>query len=239
MEFLAFAFAFVAVLVGAVVQGAVGFGLALVVVPVLALVRPEALPAVVLLLAIPTAGFMVAREWRFADARGLVWILAGRLVGTLGGVGLLALIPAGFLSMLFGGLVLAAVLASLARPKIPLRNRTRLAGGVASGVMGTAGGVGGPPLALVYQERSGPEIRSTLAVAFLVGTGISLAALFFVGRLEWEHVLLALELLPGLFLGLFGTRWIAPLLDRWWLRPAVLLFAGVSGLAAMLQGFAA
>ncbi len=30
MEFLAFAFAFVAVLVGAVVQGAVGFGLALV-----------------------------------------------------------------------------------------------------------------------------------------------------------------------------------------------------------------
>ena len=66
--------------------------------------------------------------------------------------------------------------------------------------MGTAGGIGGPPLALVYQDRSGPEIRSTLAVAFLVGTGISLVALFFVGKLEWEHVLLALQLLPGLFL---------------------------------------
>ena len=124
-------------------QGAVGFGLALVV--------------VVLLLAMSTAGFMVAREWRFADARGLVWILSGRLDGALGGVGLLALIPAGFLSMLFGGLVLAAVLASLARPKIPLRNGTRLAGGVASGVMGTAGGIGGPPLALVYQEARDPR----------------------------------------------------------------------------------
>ena len=44
MELVAFTFAFVAVLVGAMVQGAVGFGLALVVVPVLALVRPEALP---------------------------------------------------------------------------------------------------------------------------------------------------------------------------------------------------
>jgi hypothetical protein len=62
MELVAFTFAFVAVLVGAMVQGAVGFGLALVVVRVLALVRPEALPAVVLLLAMPTAGFMVARE---------------------------------------------------------------------------------------------------------------------------------------------------------------------------------
>ena len=122
MKLLAFTFAFVAVLVGVVVQSALGFGLALVVVRVLALVRPEALPAVVLLLAMPTAGFMVAREWRFADARGLVWIMAGRLVGTLGGVGLLALIPAGFLSMLFGGLLLAAVVARLARLKIPLRN---------------------------------------------------------------------------------------------------------------------
>jgi len=238
MELIAFTFAFVAVLVGAVVQGAVGFGLALVVVPVLALVRPEALPAVVLLLAMPTAGFMVAREWRFADARGLVWILSGRLAGALVGVGLLALIPAGFLSMLFGGLVLATVLASLARPKIPLRNRTRLAGGVASRAMGTAGGIGGPPLALVYQDRSGPEIRSTLAVAFLVGTGISLGTLFFVGKLEWEHLLLALQLLPGLLLGLLGTRWIASVLDRWWLRPAVLVFAAISGLAAMLQGLA-
>jgi hypothetical protein len=62
MELVAFTFAFVAVLVGAMVQGAVGFGLALVVVRVLALVRPEAPPAVVLLLAMPTAGFMVARE---------------------------------------------------------------------------------------------------------------------------------------------------------------------------------
>lgn len=58
--------------------------------------------------------------------RGVWW-------GHLGGVGLLALVPAGFLSVLFGGLVLAAVLASLCSSKIPLRNRTRLAGGVASG----------------------------------------------------------------------------------------------------------
>src|ERR671916_3162527 len=70
MELVAFTFAFVAVLVGAVVQGEVGYGLALVVVPVLALVQPEALPAVVLLLAMPAAGFMVREGLRF---RGRAW----------------------------------------------------------------------------------------------------------------------------------------------------------------------
>jgi hypothetical protein len=71
----------------------------------------------------------------------------------------------------------------------------------------------------------------------LVGTGISLATLFFVGRLEWEHLLFAIHLLPGLLLGLLGTGWVASLLDRCGLRLAVLVFA-VSGLAAMLQEFA-
>jgi uncharacterized protein len=78
---------FVAVLVGAVVQGSVGFGLALVVVPVLALIRPEVLPAVVLLLTMPMATLMVVREWRSADVAGLLPILGGRVLGTLGGVG--------------------------------------------------------------------------------------------------------------------------------------------------------
>lgn len=229
---------FVAVLVGAVVQGSVGFGLALVVVPVLALVRPEALPAVVLLLTMPMAALMSVREWRSADVTGLLPILGGRVLGTLGGVGLLALVPSGFLSVLFGALVLAAVLASLLRLKVSLNVRTKFTGGVASGVMGTAGGVGGPPLALIYQDRSGPEIRSTLAVAFVAGTGLSLIALFLSGRVGAEHALLTLQLLPGMLLGLFSTRWIAPLLDASWLRPAVLLFAAASGLAVVILGLA-
>jgi uncharacterized protein len=230
--------AFVAVLVGAVVQGSVGFGLALVVVPVLALIRPEALPAVVLLLTMPMAALMSAREWRFADVTGLLPVLGGRILGTLGGVGLLTLVPSDFLSVLFGVLVLAAVLASLLRLKVSLNRRTKFAGGVASGVMGTAGGVGGPPLALVYQDRSGPEIRSTLAVAFVVGTGLSLIALFLSGRVGAEHALLTLQLLPGMLLGLFSTRWVAPMLDASWLRPAILVFAAASGLAAVILGLA-
>jgi uncharacterized protein len=130
------------------------------------------------------------------------------------------------------------VLASFLHLKVSLNVRIKFVGGVASGVMGTAGGIGGPPLALVYQGRSGPEIRSTLAVAFVVGTGLSLIALFLSGRVGVEHVLLTLQLLPGMLLGLFSTRWIASLLDASWLRPAILAFAAASGLAAVILGLA-
>ena len=64
MEFLVL---FVAVGLGAVVQGSVGFGFALVVVPALTLVYPEALPATVLLLTMPMAATMMATATPPAD----------------------------------------------------------------------------------------------------------------------------------------------------------------------------
>lgn len=92
------------------------------------------------------------------------------------------LVPDGYLSVLFGGVVLLAVLASSFSPEVNLRNRTRMVGGLASGIMGTAAWIGGPPLALIYQSRSGPQMRATLAVAFSMGTIISLSVLAIAGR---------------------------------------------------------
>jgi uncharacterized membrane protein YfcA len=229
---------FVAVGLGAVVQGSVGFGLALVVVPAMTLVSPEALPATVLLLTMPMASVMAARERHAIYAPGLVYLLSGRLLGTLGGVGLLLLVPDDYLSVLFGSLVVVAAFASSSNPKIDLSNRIRVGGGIVSGVMGTAAGIGGPPLALIYQNREGQEIRATLAVAFAMGTAISLLVLALAERVGLDHLLLALELLPALLLGLWGAGFTAKLLSGRWLRPALLLFAAVSGFAAVLLGIA-
>lgn len=190
MEYAEFLVLFVAVGLGAVVQGSVGFGLALVVVPAMTLVSPEALPATVLLLTMPMALVMAARERHAIYVPGLVYLLSGRLLGTLGGVGLLLLVPDDYLSVLFGSLVAAATLASSSNPKIDLSNRTRVGGRIVSGVMGTAAGIGEPPLALMYQNREGQEIRATLAVAFAMGTVISLLVLALTERLGLNHLLL-------------------------------------------------
>ena len=226
----------VAVAVGAVIQGSIGFGYALVAVPAMVLLLPWAVPVTPLMLALPMTLLMSAREWRSIDTGGFVLITAGRLVGTAAGVGLLVLAPKGYLSVLTGLLILAAALGSFFKPGFRVNDRTRLAGGVASGVVGTVAALGGTPLALVYQDRSGPELRSTLAVSFVVGILMSLTGLWLAGEVEARHAVLALELLPCLLLGLWASRLVVERLDERWLRPAVLLFAAAAGATIVFLG---
>ena len=140
------------------------FGFALVVVPALTLIRPEVLPATVLLLTLPMALTMAVRERHAMNISGLAYLLFGRVVGTFGGVGLLLLVPDSHLSVLFGSLVVVAVIASSFSSEVGLRKRTQVVGGIASGVMGTAAGIGGPPLALITRadqgRRFGPRSQS-------------------------------------------------------------------------------
>jgi uncharacterized protein len=44
---------------------------------------------------------------------------------------------------------------------------TKVLAGSVSGLMATVGAVGGPALALAYQDRDAPELRATLAATFL------------------------------------------------------------------------
>jgi uncharacterized protein len=225
-----------AVAIGAVIQGSIGFGYALVAVPALVLVLPWSVPVTPLLLALPMTVLMSAREWHSIDFGGFFLITAGRLLGTVAGVALLVFVPGGSLSTLTGLLILAAALASFLKPSVEIRNSTRLAGGVASGVVGTVAALGGTPLALVYQDRSGAELRSTLSISFVVGIAMSLIGLGLAGKIEWRHLVLALELLPGLLVGLWASRLVVKRLDERWLRPAVLLFAAVAGVVIVLLG---
>ena len=225
-----------AVVIGAVIQGSIGFGYALVAVPAMVLLLPWAVPVAPLVLALPMTVLMSAKEWRSIDLGGFALITGGRLVGTIAGVVLLVLVPKGYLSTLTGLLIMAAALGSFLKPDFEVRNSTRLTGGIASGVVGTVAALGGTPLALVYQDRSGAELRSTLAISFVVGIAMSLVGLGLAGKVEGRHVVLALELLPGLLVGLWASRWVAKRLDERWLRPAVLIFAAVAGLVIILLG---
>ena len=225
-----------AVAIGAIIQGSIGFGYALVAVPALVLVLPWSVPVTPLLLALPMTVLMSAREWHSIDFGGFFLITAGRLLGTVLGVALLVFVPGGALSTLTGLLILAVVLASFLKPSIEISNSTRLAGGVASGVAGTVAALGGTPLALVYQDRTGAELRSTLSISFVVGIAMSLIGLGVAGKVELRHLVLALELLPGLLVGLWASRMVVKRLDERWLRPAVLLFAAIAGVVIVLLG---
>jgi len=226
----------VAVALGTVVQGSIGFGLALVVVPTLTLLIPESLPGTVLLISLPSAVGLGLRERGAIDGPEVVYSSIGRVFGALGGVWLLALFRDDSLSVLVGVLILVAVALSAFRPRLEVGVALGVGAGFASGVMGTAAGVGGPAMALAYQNLPGPKLRSTIAASFAIGTGISLAALIPSGTIHAWHLVFALELLPGVAAGLWLSGRTARLLDGGWLRGAVLVFATVGGALAVVKG---
>jgi uncharacterized protein len=228
--------ALVAVAVGALIQGSIGFGYGFVAVPAMALLYTEAVPVTPLLLALPMTVLMSAREWKSIDVSGFFLITGARVVGTAVGVALLVFIPASSLSVLVGLLIVVAALMSFLSPNFEVNNKTRLAGGIASGITSTTAAIGGAPLALIYQDRSGAELRSTLAISFVAGIVISLMGLALAAKVEGWHFVLALELLPGLLFGLWASRWAVTALDEHWLRHTVLTFATVAGLLVIFLG---
>lgn len=223
---------------GATLQGALGFGMNLVSVPVLALALPKALPVTVIVLGLPVSIGMARYELHALDRAGVRWILAGRIPGTVVGAWVVATVSTPVLQALAGGIVLALAAASVATPPLPVQPRTQVAAGLVSGLTGTSAGIGGPPLALLYQHHPGPTIRSTLAASFLFGTLLSLATLGVAGQVHVDQVLLAVGLAPVVVAGSVAGRRLHGLLDRGWLRPAVLLFAGLTALAALVHALA-
>jgi uncharacterized membrane protein YfcA len=125
---------------------------------------------------------------------------------------------------------------SVVTTTVVVNRRTTVASGVASGTMGTATSIGGPPLALLYQHHEGPVLRSTLAVTIGMGTVISLGGQAIAGAVHGWQLLLALSLLPGVATGLLLGRVVSRRLDERWLRPAVLGFATVAALLAIGRG---
>ena len=220
----------VATLVGAAIQSSIGFGMNLVTVPVLALVLPESLPVAVIVLGIPISVTMLRHEHGAVDRAGLGWLIGGRIPGTALAVWVVAVVSTAALQVVVGGVVLAVVLASVVAPPIPVRPATQAVAGMVSGITGTAAGIGGPPVALLYQHREGPTIRSTLAAAFLIGTGLSLSFLLAARLVTLEQVALGVGLTPLVIVGAVWGRRSHATLERGWLRPAVLGFAAVSAL---------
>lgn len=231
----AFVVAAVAALAGAAIQGAIGFGMNLVTVPVLALVVPESLPVAVIVLGLPISLAMLWHEHHAVDRAGIGWILGGRLPGAALGAWVVAVVSVTSLQRLVGASVLLFVIASIAAPPVPVRRSTQALTGAVSGVTGTAAGIGGPPLALLYQHHPGPAMRSTLAASFFVGTIVSLLALTLAGQVGGEQVLFGAGLAPFVLGGSYVGRRLHDRLDRGPLRGAVLLFAAVSAAVVIID----
>jgi len=223
------------VLLGGMVQGSIGFGLNLVVVPVLALLIPGSVPGSVILISMPMTLTMLLREHHAIDWLGVRWIVAGRIPGTLVGLLIVTALTAAQLGIVVGLVILLGVLLSVVHPGIAVRRRSALAVGSVCGVTGTAAGVDGPPLALLYQRAEPHTLRATLATCFLIGAVVSGTALALGGQLSGEQLELTAILLPPMLVGLALSSVVAHRIPSRALRPIVLGFATVAGTVAIVR----
>lgn len=235
ISFAELAVCFVAAAGGAVIQSAVGFGYALLVVPALLFVAPSSVPTAPLVVAMPMVVILAFVERGGLDRAGFARLTVGRIPGTAVGAYVVTLLSTRLLGGVVGVLLLCAVGASLLGGRRQSSHGLEVAAGFGSGVAGTVGAVGGPYMGLAFANRPGDVLRGTLAAAFVVGTVLSLAAVFVAGAVSADAVRLGLALVPATFIGLLAGHGLTGRIDGPRLRPLVLTFAAASGVFALAR----
>jgi uncharacterized membrane protein YfcA len=223
------------VVVGAVIQGSIGFGLAAVVAPILLLVNKIYLPGPMLMTSMLLTTLIA---WR--DRRHTVWPevavgTSGRIIGMLPAAYALRYMSGPAYEMLFALAVLAGVVISVSGWHIRLTTRNLFLTAIGSGFVSTVSAVGGPPMALVYQHEAAAKIRGTLNAIFTIGTPISLFGLWWAGWFGMPELTLGVLLMPGVVIGFLLSHYTASRLDERHTRPAILALSSAAALVVIVQ----
>ena len=222
---------------GSVVQGTIGFGMAVVAAPFLYQIDPALVPGPLIISGMAIGALSARRYASEIDRSILGYALLGRLPGSLLGVLVLTMVSTEHLNLVLGGSVLLAVVGSLFPYKLSATPVTLLAAGLCSGIMGTAASIGGPPMALLLQNESGNRIRANLAMFFVIGSAISVVLLAFNGLLSLQQMGYGALLFPAVLAGHKLAGKVAERVEKERIRQIMLLVCSVSGLIAVLSAF--
>jgi len=225
------------ILVGSAVQGSVGFGLSLFAAPFLVLIDPTLVPVPINVVSLVFNALVVGRERGRAHWQAVSWPLAGLVPGGVAGAATLAALSGHreVLTIALGGLILIAVALSIVGVHPRRRPATLLAAGTLGSFMNTTVGIGGPPLALVMQHASGPELRGVLSRYFLVAQVVSLLVLAAWGQVHAPEVWAGLALVPAAVVGFAGSGLLTGRVDRGRVRTAVLVISAATALLAIVR----
>lgn len=219
----------------AALQGTIGFGFAVVAVPVLSLLDPSLAPVPQLLVSAPLTLSMLWRERHAIDLRGATWVLIGRLPGAVLGLALLELASARALDLLMGAFVLMGVAILATGVHLPRNRTTELTAGIVSGVTSLVASIGGPPLALLYRDEKGETLRATLAALFSIGLVITILARALSGNISERDVVLSAWMLPPLLLGVWASRYLLSRVEGRPLRIGVLVVSAAAALGLVAR----
>jgi len=171
------AYVLAVVFVATLIRSTLGFGEALVAVPLLALRLPLTVAApLAVVVSVTMAAVIVVQDWRHVHLRSAGGLILAALPGIPLGILLLAKGNAHAVQLILGVIIIAFSVYSLAdRHTLHLREDHRgwlLGCGFLSGILGGAYGMNGPPLAVygALRKWSPQHFRATLQGYFLVAS---------------------------------------------------------------------
>lgn len=231
--------ALVATLASAYVRGLAGFGLAILLVPVLALAL-QPVEAVLIANVLGLAIGLTEIRQLVRTAERSAWHIAGLVVLTTApGMAVLAITPAPVARMLIALVALSAFIAVILPPRapeVPGRLNT-LVTGVSSGLLTGFAGMPGPPVVPYYVGRAIPRevAKASMVMVFTAASSAGIASGIALGTMHWRLLLLALALFPVVLLGnAFGRRALGKISDRAW-RIFAAVVLGAASLAALVK----
>ena len=228
-----------AVSVGGTISGLTGFGFGLVIVPILLLIFSP-VEVVVLSKSLSTASSLpiLLADWRLARGKLVMRLFVPAVAGMLVGAQVLTRADPRFIKLI-AGIAVVSFTGIVIRGFIIPGIRSRLApivAGFASGGLGIATGMSGPPVVLFLTDRAlPPRVFRASIVAYFVSVDMVAAALVIqadlVGRRE---MYVAAMLLPFALAGRrLGQRYLSRV-DQAQFRKVTLTLLVVTGTVAMV-----
>lgn len=245
MEFLAgftaaqFAAAIAATFASAFVRGLTGFGMAILLVPVLALaLLPVDAVLVTNFLALLIGLSEIRRLVR--DAEKSAWTICALVVlATPPGLWLLTITGADLARFVIALVALSAFAIILMPARGDIKHGAITTGGVGimSGLLTGFAGMPGLPVVPYYVGRALPRsvVTASMLLIFTIAAATGLSAGIVLGEFGWEQLVLALALFPAVLLGNWaGARASGSVSDKAW-RICVGLVLGGAALAALYR----
>ena len=200
------AVALTATLAAAFVRGLAGFGMAILLVPVLGLAVPPREAVVVANWLGLLIGLVGIRKIIGASERSALHISALAVLATPLGVWLLAITDAGLARLLIALIALGSF-ALVLLPKRPAHHAPGMAEtgttGVLSGVLTGFAGMPGPPVVPYYLRRAIPPqlARASMMTIFMATSVAGVASALLLNVATWREPMLAGVLFPAVLLG--------------------------------------